>query len=163
MVPRDRGENSESEKSVLCVVNVSFLSQNPSQNEHECTPNPLARGSDDITDIKCHENKTFENISWRRTRAPVMDANQCEFDRKPRETTVSGFTKILGIRWSGLGTWRIADGTIGLELDWKSERSTRKRWTDVVEEDPRMRNWREMVRDRNKWNDLTMAAKNLEG
>lgn len=72
-------------------------------------------------------------------------------------------------RWSGLGTWRSADGTIGLVLDWKPEWSTRNRWTDVVVKclkDPRVRNWREMmVRDRNKWNDLTTtaAAKNLGG
>lgn len=72
-------ENSKSRKSVFWVVNVLFLSQNPSQNEYNYTP--IHRHSHvgfwsmlDITSVTKTGLKTFENMSWRRIRGPVMDA-----------------------------------------------------------------------------------------
>jgi len=62
-----------------------------------------------------------------------------------------------------------ADAAIWIVLDWKPEGKRprgrpRKRWIDVVEKDLEVlgvRNWREIVQDGDRRNDLVMVAKTL--
>jgi hypothetical protein len=64
---------------------------------------------------------------------------------------------------------RNTDALTKVALNWKPEgrrplSRPRKRWMDVVEkdlEDLGLQNWWEIVQDRDKWDDLVMAAKTL--
>jgi len=84
-------------------------------------------------------------------------------------TTINGFIKSQRIQWLGHVMRHSADAAIRIVLNWKPEGKRprgrpRKRWIDVVErdlDDLGVWNWREIVQDRDRWNDLVMAAKTL--
>ncbi|KAL4148399.1 hypothetical protein QTP88_002652 [Uroleucon formosanum] len=92
-----------------------------------------------------------------------------ELKKELNIVTINGFIKSQRIKWLGHVMWRNTGALTKVALNWKPEGRRprgrpRKRWMDVVEkdlEDLGAQNWREIVQDRDKWDDLVMAAKTL--
>ena len=129
------------------------------------------------TSITERRLKTFENKIWRKICGPVKDPRTGQWRRKFNQelkeelkiVSINGFIKSQRLQWLGhVMRWN-NDAVTKIVLNWKPEGKRprgriRKRWMDVVEkdlEDLGVKDWREIVQDREKWNDLVMAAKTL--
>jgi hypothetical protein len=129
------------------------------------------------TSVTQRRLRTFENKIWRRICGPIRDPRTGQWRRKFNQelkeelniVIVNGFIKSQRIKWLGHVMRRNKDALTKVALNWKPEGRRprgrpRKRWMDVVEkdlEDLGAQNWREIVQDRDKWDDLVMAAKTL--
>jgi hypothetical protein len=129
------------------------------------------------TSVTQRRLRIFENKIWRRICGPIRDPRTDQWRRKFNQelkeelniVTVNGFLKSQRIKWLGHVMLRNTDALTKVALNWKPEGRRpggrpRKRWMDVMEkdlEDLGAQNWRELVQDRDKWDDLVMAAKTL--
>lgn len=111
----------------------------------------------------------MEKNFWPVTANGIRSSTNQELKEQLKIITVNRFIKSQRIQWLGHIMRRNAEAATKVVLDWKPEGKIllgcpRKRWIDAVEknsEDLGARNLREIVQDRERWNNLVMAAKTL--
>jgi ribosomal 50S subunit-associated protein YjgA (DUF615 family) len=90
---------------------------------------------------------------------------QEELDLAP----VTKYIKGQRLQWFGHIMRRSEEETIRAVIEWQPEGKRprgrlRKRWLDIIEEDLKtvgVKEWKEIIQDREKWRDIVFAAKTL--
>jgi hypothetical protein len=127
------------------------------------------------TSVTKRRLRTFENKIWRKICGPVRDAGTNDWRRKFNKelqeelglAPVTSYIKGQRLQWFGHIMRRSEEETIRAVIEWqpKGKRPRgrpRKRWLDIIEEDLKtveVKEWKEIIQDREKWRDTVLAAK----
>jgi len=120
--------------------------------------------------------RTFENKVWRKICGPVFDAGTGNWRRRYKTELqelmkmgpVTNFIKGQRIQWLG-HIMRQKENDLLRAFEWipqgkRPRDRPRKRCLDGIEEDPRkldVKNWKDLVQDRDRWCDIVVAAEIL--